>query len=297
MKTFSPAYLAHCRQPFTTLALCWRVQKKNGDYILGTEAARPIVIDGTDRPGIYRPTAGIMGSAMALTSDMSVPNMDVTGALAETGDVLNISVYDIESGLLDRAAVEVFAVNWQDPDEFQDVIGRGYLGEISRTSESAYRTEVRGYLQALAQIFTRTLGTNCVVREFGDAECKYDLVAQQRTFTVTAVTDRRNFSGTISGAAPPVDDYYQGGELKGFTGANTDFVREVKFDSIGGTLGNLRLWDELPSDVQIADTFKLGPGCNRLYNTCKDVHENVINFRGYQVFSRGVGGITKGPRG
>lgn len=304
MKNYSPAYAAHILIPVTSLAICWRIVKKNGEVILGTDHDRDIPITVTDigqdlgspefdLTGVYSAAAGITGSDIKSNADMSVDNMEVSGAIDM---LIDISVADIESGLLDSARVTTFRVNWQDPDDFQDIMRHGFLGEIGRNAEGGYRTEVRGLAQVLQQTIGRTCGDRCDVAEFGDARCKLNVPALTVTGTVTAVTSRRRFDATLSlGSPTPANGYFTLGKLTMTSGANTGFIRQVKNDAEGGTLGHISTWEVFPLNVAIGDTFTLAPGCDRRYQTCRDVHDNLINFRGPGIFVPGMDEIIRAP--
>lgn len=307
MKNFSPAYAAHLRLPVTTLAICWRIVKKNGELILGTDHDRNIPISVTEiglgdagSPafeliGEYKAAAGITGSDITSAADMSVDNMEVTGAL-QPDMFIDITVADIESGVLDSAQVTTFRVNWQDPDDFQEVLRHGSLGEISRTSEGQYKTEVRGLAQVLQQVIGRTAGDRCDVAEFGDARCKLDVPALTVSGTVSAVTSRRRFDTTLDVGSPSHESpYFRLGKLTWITGENAGFTGQVKLDNVGDVLGHLEMWEPFPLDVEVGDTFTLTPGCDRLYETCRDVHDNLINFRGPAIFSPGMDAIVRAP--
>ena len=209
MKNYSPAYAAHLQQSNTTLAICWRIVKKNGELILGTDHDRDIAIEDTNiglgdsgslafsLNGVYKASSGITGSDIKSGADMSVDNMEVQGAIAQHGAIIDLSVADIEAGLLDGAEVTTFRVNWQDPSDFQEVLRHGVLGEITRDSDGVYRTEIRGLKQLLSQVITRTFSERCQVVRFGDSECKYEIANDTITGTVTSVTSARRFTATL----------------------------------------------------------------------------------------------------
>ena len=306
MKNYSSGFAQHIAQRVTTLAICWRVEKRNGELILGTDHDRNIEIVSTnigrdtDSPpftleGIYRAAAGITASDIRHNTDMSVDNMEVNGAL-DPDLFIDVSVADLEAGLLDGAGVTTFRVNWQNPNDYQDILRHGYLGEHFRTQEGAYRIEVRGLTQVLQQNIIRTAGETCDVERFGDARCKFDVAARTVTGTVTSVTSRRRFNATLSTLVPAASaGYFNLGELAMTSGANEGFTKQVMNDAVGSTLGNIELWERMPNDVQIGDTFTMTPGCNRLYPTCKDVHDNLLNFRGPAFFAPGMDQIIRAP--
>lgn len=306
MRTFSPNYLAHISQPVTTLGVCWRIVKRDGSLILGTDHDRNIPIVSTnigmslgspefDLSGVYKASAGITGSDVRSTSDMAVDNMEVNGAI-DVQVFGDITVAEIESGLLDGAQVTTFRVNWQDPDDFQDVMRHGFLGEIARTSEGRYTTEVRGLTQVLQQVVGRTAGDRCDVHEFGDARCKFDIGAHTVTGVVTSVTDRRRFAAALDlGSPTPTSGFFNLGKLSWTVGDNQGFVGQVKNDSVGSVLGNIEMWEAFYNDVQVGDEFTLAPGCDRLYSTCRDRFDNLVNFRGPGVFTPGMDQIIRAP--
>jgi uncharacterized phage protein (TIGR02218 family) len=305
MKNFSSAYLSHIRQSVTTLAVCWKIVKKDGTEILGTNHDRNIAIAstsiGVDVPswfslqGTYLAVSGVTGSDVVSGSDMSVDNMDVSGAV-QSGDLTitrDITVRDIESGLLDGALVTTFIVNWQNPNDFQNVIRHGTLGNLPRDSDGQYKTEIRGLMQQLQQMIGRTSGDRCDVAEFGDARCKFDVPAATRTAAVTAVTSQRLFVATVSSSAIP--RFFVLGKVKWLTGENSGFVGQVKEDTGAGTSRTLQIYEPFPFDINVGDTFSVSPGCDRRYETCRDVFNNLVNFRGPGIFTPGLDQIMRAP--
>lgn len=308
MKTFSPAYAAHVRQPVTTLALCWRVVKRNGDLILATTHDRDIVITSTSigmdtgsppftLAGRYRARAAVTAAEVKLNSDTAVDNTEIDGSVDRTVPYgqIDVSVYDIEAGLLDNAPATLFKVNWNDPNDFQDIIKHGSLGDLIRTAEGAYRVEHRGLAQQLQQVIGQNAGARCNVREFGDARCKKDVDAITVSGIVTSVTNNRRFNSSLTLDSPaPLPGYFNLGKVRWITGANTSYVGQVKDDNVGA-LGNLLMWEEFPDDIEVGDEFELVPGCDRRYETCRDVHDNLINFRGAGYFCPTRDDIIRSP--
>lgn len=296
MRAIETELLAHLRGEVSTLALCWTIEKGNGEVIRATDHDRDLEITTGRYAGVYRAIANITGSDVRSTSDMSVDNMEVDGAIPDQLEVQDISVAEIEAGLLDNAPVEVFGVNYNEPDQGQLIERRGYLGIPSRDSDGRYKVEVRGLGQRLQQNIGWTYSERCNVVEFGDTRCGFDLVAATRTAVVTAVTSRRRFDIEITaGDPPPTATYFDGAKLTFTSGDNTDFFREVKRATVVGDTLSITTWEEFPEDPAIGDTLALPPACNRLLSTCRDVHENVINFRGYGVFMPGMLAIMRGP--
>lgn len=298
MKTPPLEYLEHLRQPTTELAICWQIEKNDGTYIRGTDHDRDLeILEGSPSnplAGIYSAAAGITGSAIRSSSDMSVDNMEVTGAI-DVQIFGDITVAEIESGLLDGAPVQTFRVIWSKPNVYQEVLRRGFLGEIGRTSEGHYQTEIRGLSQVLQQVIGRTAGDRCDVKEFGDHRCKFPVESIGSDGTVTAVTDRGRFDASLVHAFPHQIGNFQLGKLTWITGENAGFVGQVKRDAVNGTLGELEMWEDFYHSIQVGDTFRLLPGCDRRYLTCRDRWGNLVNFRGPAIFCPGMSEILRAP--
>lgn len=296
MRTIPSNLLEHLRGEVATLAICWAIEKNNGEVIRSTDHDRDIEITSGPHAGVYRSAANITGSDVRSTSDLSVDNMEVEGALPDEWEIPDVTVAEIEAGLLDNAGVQVFGVNYEAPNDGQLIERRGYLGIPSRDSDGRYKIEVRGMTQRLQQNIGWTYSERCNVVEFGDVRCGFNLVAATREAVVTAVTSRRRFDIEITAGDPaPIPTYFYGAKLTFTSGANDDFFREVKSAVISGGTMTISTWEEFPADPMVGDTLLLPPACDRRLSTCRDVHANILNFRGYGVFIPGILAIMRGP--
>lgn len=292
MKTLSPDLTSHLARRATRLALCWQVTRTDAVVIRGTEHDADIVITTGDYAGTYAGSAGISGSTISSGSDMAVDNLDVDGSLVS---LVDMSAADIEAGLFDDAEVVLFACQWDDPDGGQVVLRYGNLGNIERTSEGRYKTELRGLMQRLTQKVTRTYSATCDA-ELGDSRCLKDVSDLILTATVTAVTSRRRIDCLLTGTdSSTACGDYDGGRLIGLTGDNAGYERRVRRDCVGSVLGHLETWEEFPVTIEVGDTFELRPGCDKTLATCRDRFDNVLNFQGYGVYTPGVAKMVKGP--
>lgn len=279
MRALAGPLLTHLQSEVTTLATCWRVQRTDGALILGTEHDADITIAAGTYAGTYLANAGITGSTVRSTADMSVDNLEVNGAIDPLGvSIIDLSAYDIEAGLFDDAAVTLFLVNWAEPDDGQIVLRTGTIGEINRTSDGQYKTELRGMVQRLSQVVTRTYGASCDA-ELGDDRCRYGFPAGTiTTGVVTEVSSNREFAVTLADAH--LADFYSGGLLTWTSGENDTFSMEVKLDTYGSPPQFL-LYLPMPREVQVGDTFSVMPGCDKSVASCKGKFNNIANFRGH----------------
>lgn len=290
MKTLNAAALSHILRHTQTLAVCWRIERQDGELILGTEHDQNIRVETGVSPddygGLYLSAAGISGSDIRSASDLSVDNLEVQGSTQRDLSVTDIRAADIEAGLLDNAAVRIFLVNWKLPEAFQIVIKAGTLGDITRTAEGRYRTELRGISQQLAKNFIRTYSILCDA-ELYDERCGVDRASHTYSGTVTAVTNRKSF--TVSVTSPPADERLVRGEITFTGGENYGFSMEVKSYAAGAMV----LYFPMPLDVEIGDTFEVVEGCDKTRATCKDVFNNLLNRRAHGDFVPGQNEVFK----
>jgi uncharacterized phage protein (TIGR02218 family) len=262
MRSLTPELSSHISGDVTTLAVCWRIERRDGVLILGTEHDLDVLISAGPYAGSYAAAAGITGSNVRSTADMSVNNMEVTGAI-NAGDlaIVDLTAAEIEAGLFDDAAVTLLMVNWTAPDDGQIVLQTGSIGAINRTSSGTYKTELRGLTQRLSQTIIRTYGSGCDA-ELGDARCGIDLAALTVTGTVTAVTSKRRFVAELDGTSP---------------------VETI----------DVELFLAMPKTIAIGDTFTVTPGCDKREVTCRETFGNILNFRGHGAWTPGVGEMAQ----
>lgn len=303
-KTITDELLAHLKGEETTLALCWIITKRNGDFIYGTDHDLDIKITTGTLAGTYVAGANVTGADVASSADMSVDNTEVDGSFTDTILIPDLTVADVEAGLFNNAPVTLFFTNWQSPNDGQCYMRSGFLGDLTWDSSSTYKTELRGLTQLLSQNIVQAYSVSCNVAKFGDARCKINVPVISITATVTSVVSRREF--TVSGITSQAEGFFNTGTLLGLTGDNATFTRQIRIDTTDSTQGQLTLYEAYPEDVQVGDTFTMAPGCDRAFTTCKtfpnpadgsDPRGNTVNFRGYGYFTPGIDAILKGPVG
>ena len=291
MRNIPAALAAHLQGEVTTLAVCWRVERSDGVLILGTEHDQDVEIASGTYAGTYLARAGITGSDIRSASDLSVDNLEVTGAV-NAGDLslVDLSAADIEAGLLDDAAVVVFLVNYSAPGDGQLVLRAGTIGNITRTAEGQYRTELRGLTQALSRPIVRTYSVSCDADLF-DSRCGLSAAAWTYSGTVSAVTSRRQFVGSFESPAPDSMALLTGGMVTFTSGENEGFSMEIKNGELGSP-DEIQLYMPMPRDIEVGDSFTVRAGCNKSPEACK-AFGNFVNFRGHGLLVPGQTEILK----
>ncbi len=262
-------------EDLTTLALCWRVERRDGVAIGLTSHDRDLVVDGVR----YRAAPGMTPSAVARGDGLDADTMDVAGAL--TGAA--ISEADLVAGRWDGARVVLFAADWT--GEGAPVpLGAGTIGAVE-THDGAFTAELQGVAAALARPVAEETSAECRA-ELGDKRCRVAMAGRRR-FARLVEADGRVL--TVD-APEPVANAYGGGVLRWFGGANTGLESAVSLsDGAGVTLRRAPAF--LPEPGALVELIE---GCDKTLATCAARFGNAANFRG-EPFLPGIDLLTRYP--
>lgn len=125
----------------STLARCWRIERRDGAVLGFTDHDRTIVIEAV----AYEPDSGFAPGASESATGLAVDTHEIEGALRSD----RISDDDIVRGLYDGADIALWLVDWQD-QSVRLLLSRGQIGSIRR-GESAFEAEVTGLTDRLNQ--------------------------------------------------------------------------------------------------------------------------------------------------
>ncbi len=271
MKQLSPALTAHLATGATTLCWCWRLTRRDGIQFGFTDHDRPVTFDNTT----FEAASGFEASEIKDSLGLSVDNLEVTSALTSA----SLLEADLASGFYDDAGVEIFRVNWSNPD--QHVLMRaGSLGEVHRAG-SAFTAEVRGLAHYLQQPNGRLFQYSCDA-DLGDRRCgiKLSSAAFRGQGTITAVSSPRSF--IASGLATFAPDWFARGLLTFTTGAASGQAIEVKSHRVvSAGQAALEVWAPARLPLVVNQRFTITAGCDRTNTTCREKFSNITNFRGF----------------
>ncbi|WP_066798789.1 DUF2163 domain-containing protein [Sphingomonas soli] len=259
----------------TTVALCWRIERRDGVTIGLTAHDRDLVIEGL----VYRAAPGMTPSAITRSAALDADSMDVTGALSSAA----ISEADLLAGRWDGARVEVFATDWTMPTA-RVALGEGVIGAVE-TAEGMLTAELKGVAAALEGAVVEETSPECRA-ELGDKRCRVAMAGRRRFAVVTA----------IEGAALTLDseessaNCYGGGRLRWFGGANAG-LEDAIAHSEGATVTLRR-----PPRFESMGRVELIEGCDKSLATCMGRFGNVLNFRG-EPYLPGTDLLTRYPGG
>ncbi len=270
MKQLSPALTEHLASGATTLCWCWRLTRRDGRQLGFTDHDRPLTFEETT----FEAASGFTASDIKEAVGLGVDNLEVESALSSG----RLEEGDLASGLYDDAAVEIYRVNWQSPQQ-RVLMRKGSLGEVRRAG-SSFAAEIRGLAHYLQQPTGRLFQFSCDA-DLGDRRCKIDLMAPawRGQGAVTAVTGDRQFQ--ISGITSFAGGWFSGGLATFTSGANAALDFEVKIHTAGAQGAWLEVWQAPLKPVQPGDRITVVAGCDKQPSTCTQKFRNFINFRGF----------------
>lgn len=270
MKFLSSELDAHLASGATTLCWCWRLTRGDGQKLGFTDHDRDVAFDGT----IFEAAAGFTASEIRDSVGLSVDNLEVTSAISSE----RLSEADLAAGVYDDARVEIFRVNWQEPDQ-RVLMRTGSLGEVRRAG-GAFAAEVRGLAHYLQQPKGRLFQFMCDA-DLGDTRCTVNLNASafRGTGTVTEILGDRGFKA--SGLESFSDDWFTRGLLTFTSGESSGQAIEVKDHTESGGIVTVELWIMPRAPLAVGQAFAVTAGCDKHFSTCKNKFSNTLNFRGF----------------
>lgn len=247
----------------TCLAFCWRVERRDGICLGFTGHDRDLEIDGL----VYRAAPGILPSAVSVSDGFEASAVDVAGPL--TGD--SIAAADLEAGRWDRAAVELFLVDWQDPAGERLPLVRGELGDVAMRA-NGFEAELRGPAALLERAVVEQTSPQCRA-VLGDRRCRVDMAGR---VVLTRVTGNPAENVVVVAEAPGGTQAYAFGRLRWMGGANAGL--ESPIAASDGP--ELTLQEPPPFVVTEGDLVEISEGCDKSFATCRSRFANAENFRG-----------------
>ncbi|TGX54766.1 DUF2163 domain-containing protein [Sphingomonas gei] len=258
----------------TSLALCWRIDRRDGVTIGVTAHDRDLEIDGL----VYRAAPGMTPSAISRSAGLDADSMDVTGALTSAA----IGEADLLAGRWDGARVALFMTDWSGPGE-KVPLGEGSIGAVE-TRGDVLTAELRGLAAALERPVVEETSPECRAM-LGDRRCRVAMAGRRRFARVTAASE----AVLTLDAAEPSANAYGGGRLRWFGGANSG-LEDMIARSEGATVTLRRP----PRFGALGALVEIEQGCDKRLATCAARFGNAANFRG-EPYLPGIDLLTRYP--
>jgi uncharacterized phage protein (TIGR02218 family) len=244
----------------TTLAFCWRLERRDGVTIGLTSHDRDLWFGDL----LHRAAPGLVPSAIETHRTMDPGSVDLTGAL--TSDAL--AEADLVAGLWDGARLLLHAVNWQAPDDEPVFLVRGQLGRVEM-SGTGFSVELSGATSRLDRPVTEATSPQCRAA-LGDERCRVDLRGRR---VLARCMSAGEFEVMLDAALP--DGRFVLGQLRWLTGP----LASWSVLALAQTGARVTLADTVP-DGLTGHLVELTEGCDRTLATCTARFDNAANFQG-----------------
>jgi len=154
----------HLDGEVTSLANCWRIVRRDGVVVRLTDHDTDITVSGD---GTYVADTGFERSAVEVEEGLKADTAEIEGFISDTG----VDEEGIRRGMYEGAAMRIFTVNWQAPDDGQIELRAGRLGEVIIGESNRFRAEFRSLADLLDQNAGEVFSATCRA-DLGDSRCK-----------------------------------------------------------------------------------------------------------------------------
>jgi uncharacterized phage protein (TIGR02218 family) len=253
-----------------TVALCWRLERRDGVALGFTTHDRDLVFGGM----VYRSAPGMLPSAVSVSDGFDADNVDVQGAL--TSDAIRAE--DLRAGRWDGASVAIFMTDWETPGAEIVPVARGTLGEVS-VKGAAFEAELKGPSALLERAAVEQTSPECRA-SLGDKRCRVDMAGRVRLARVVSAEEQtievEFVESPHPNPSPEGEGLYAYGRLRWIGGRNSGLESAVRA-SAGPTVTLHEPPVFAPAE---GDLVELREGCDRSLATCAARFGNAVNFRG-----------------
>ncbi|PHS27667.1 MAG: beta tubulin [Robiginitomaculum sp.] len=283
MRVIPQAFQDELDSGASTLCWCWKIIRKDGVILGFTEHDSDLIFDGLTWSAGAGLIPGAIESAIGFAADTTM----AAGALLQSG----LSADDIDRGVYNQAAIEIWRVDWQET-ALRIGIWSGEIGDIKR-GEHDFEAEIAGPARKLNRTFGRVFSKRCDA-ELADKRCTKDVSSAPflRTALVTAISGQTQFS--VAPLNAPETDWFADGTLKWLSGQNVGQRHRIAqyYQEIGEDTFTLEGAPLKP--VAIGDDLEIIAGCNKSVDHCVGKFSNILNFRGCP-FMPGNDALIAGP--
>ncbi|MEO6579993.1 MAG: DUF2163 domain-containing protein [Sphingomicrobium sp.] len=246
--------------PLTSLAFCWRVERRDGAGFGLTSHDSDLRIGAVD----YSAEPGMLPAAIQRQLGLKPSDGEIGGAIHSQA----LAETDLVGGRWDGARVTLSAVDWENPDADPLLLMAGEMGEV-RIEDGSYKSELTGTAAKLQRAVCPETSPECRA-ELGDKRCRVDMAGRVTGCTVTAVDG----GGLVVDQL--VGDDLLWGRARFLSGENSGLASVV----IAVAGNRIELRDTPRAVVAAGDRIELREGCDKRFATCCDRFGNAENFRG-----------------
>lgn len=247
-------------QPLETVAVWWRIERRDGVALGFTSHDRDLVFAGLR----HRTAPGMVPSAVRRTATLEADSAEVSGALAHDA----IGEAELAGGRFDGARVAMGLVDWESL-EFEALF-TGTIGSVGREGEQ-FSAELESLKQVLARDLVPRTSPTCRA-EFCGEGCTLSSARFTHEATLTEVGEGRQW--VRAGGILAADFAF--GWLRPVDGGDAGAVLRVRAVDDGW----LVLERPLAEDATAGQRVLLREGCDHTIATCSARFGNAVNFQG-----------------
>lgn len=269
MRNLPPAFAQKLDDGVTSLALAWRLTRKDGLQIGVTQHDRDLMFDGTLFVAAYSFVGGDHDKEVNLAPDRTA----LSGAL----NIAAISQADLALGRWDHAKVEAFWVDWANPSDFIPMWS-GIVGASSWRG-AAFELDIVGQEAVLNREIGRVYTRSCDAA-LGDSRCKVDMAMAGRTVGLPIATVVSDRIVTIAPLTGNTSGQFEGGVLKIITGPAAGWHCDISGVEANTSAWHISVSRPFPLAPIQGDAIQISMGCDKGFATCKSRFSNALNFTG-----------------
>jgi uncharacterized phage protein (TIGR02218 family) len=267
MRNLSPQLENHLSQEVTSLAGCYLLTLKDKSIKAFTDYIEDLSINGV----LYKANSGFGKSAIVSNNNFNADNLEIEAILDEE----NISENDLITGVYDMAQIEIFLVNYLDPNAGRIVLKTGYLGRVT-LKQGKFSIEIMGVAHKLMSNVSKVFSNNCRAN-LGDEFCKF-----KPSFVDGIVSKVFGNNSWIDDGLAYDNGYFNYGVVRFKTGKNAGSSFEVKEFLEKRIVTCLNL----PYIIEVGQEYQIMVGCDKKFSSCINKFNNAINFRGEPFLER-----------
>lgn len=246
--------------PLSAIALCWRIERRDGAGLALTSHDQPLIIGGV----AYDAAPGMLPAAIQRKAGLDPSGAEVAGAMTSA----SLDEQDLALGRWDGARVTLIAVDWEKPGEDAITLARGELGEV-RFSSGEFTSELRGAAARLQAPICPETSPECRA-ELGDKRCRIDLAGRSMLARILSA------DGSQLSLDREVGGDFLWGRARFLSGGNCGLSAVIV--RVDGTRIDLR--EPVRAPVEAGAQVELRHGCDKSFSTCSGRFANGANFRG-----------------
>ncbi|MGN7678977.1 MAG: DUF2163 domain-containing protein [Anaplasma sp.] len=260
MKDITQELLSHVSQEIITTAYCCKLTLKDKTTIGLTDCDSDLNFGKI----LYSSVNSINLGPVCDSSDVSTAHVEVIA-----GNLIAQEGMSAES--FDRAAAEIFLVNYENLSQGKMVLFSGTIAEFT-TCDDRIKLTLEGAKHALLNRIGELFSPHCRA-QLCDSRC--GLAKERFTFqgSIEKVAGPLAFEDT---KLPHMDGYYKHGVVTFSKSSNRGISIDVR-DHRGYAV---HLAEPAPHPFLVGDTYSIIAGCDKSFSTCRTKFDNVLNFRG-----------------